>query len=411
MHVMRAEKGYIIVGQDTDGTLTPTTPTSTGRSAGQARLRRQALARPPRHGGEGPQAARRPADRRPEGRASGGRADRRRPEPAEADDHARPRHLVPLADALGRSIAMAVVVDGRARDGETLHVPMPAGTITAKVVKSPSSSTREQPAQRLRWRDHERHDAHRPGVTVTELAPTTRIALRLAEPRRRPSPSARRCRRASASAPSGHAQRLCLGPDEWLIEAPEAEARALPRRPRGPRGRTAPSRSPTARSPGRPRRPGRADAARHRLPLATSRRCRSARAPARSSTAPRSSLVREAVVFTASASPSGAPSRRTSAPSSTSPSASSPPALKDHIHARHRHRPPLRHRRCRRHRCESSAASSTRSNSSPRRTSSPRRLDRPGSVLTNKYAGAIPASATTAAASSSTRSRPSPSTG
>ena len=31
---------------------------------------------------------------------------------------------------------MAVVVDGRARDGETLHVPMPAGTITAKVVKS-----------------------------------------------------------------------------------------------------------------------------------------------------------------------------------------------------------------------------------------------------------------------------------
>ena len=39
------------------------------------------------------------------------------------------------SDALGRSIAMAVVADGRARDGETLHVPMPNGTITARVVK------------------------------------------------------------------------------------------------------------------------------------------------------------------------------------------------------------------------------------------------------------------------------------
>ena len=31
---------------------------------------------------------------------------------------------------------MAVVADGRDRDGETLHVPMPDGTITARVVKS-----------------------------------------------------------------------------------------------------------------------------------------------------------------------------------------------------------------------------------------------------------------------------------
>jgi hypothetical protein len=34
------------------------------------------------------------------------------------------------SDALGRSIAMAVVVDGRAREGETLHIPMPDRTIT-----------------------------------------------------------------------------------------------------------------------------------------------------------------------------------------------------------------------------------------------------------------------------------------
>jgi sarcosine oxidase subunit alpha len=40
------------------------------------------------------------------------------------------------SDALGRSIAMAVIVDGREREGQALHVPMPDGTITAKVVKS-----------------------------------------------------------------------------------------------------------------------------------------------------------------------------------------------------------------------------------------------------------------------------------
>lgn len=34
---------------------------------------------------------------------------------------------------LGRSIAMALVKDGRERIGETLHVPMPGRTITAKV--------------------------------------------------------------------------------------------------------------------------------------------------------------------------------------------------------------------------------------------------------------------------------------
>jgi glycine cleavage system aminomethyltransferase T len=44
MHVLRAEKGYIIVGQETDGTVTPTTRPRLGDRQGQARLRRQALA-------------------------------------------------------------------------------------------------------------------------------------------------------------------------------------------------------------------------------------------------------------------------------------------------------------------------------------------------------------------------------
>jgi sarcosine oxidase subunit alpha len=40
------------------------------------------------------------------------------------------------SEALGRSIAMAVVVDGRERDGQVLHIPMPDRTLTARVVKS-----------------------------------------------------------------------------------------------------------------------------------------------------------------------------------------------------------------------------------------------------------------------------------
>jgi sarcosine oxidase subunit alpha len=40
------------------------------------------------------------------------------------------------SDALGRPIALAVVADGRARDGGTLHVPMPDATFPVKVVRS-----------------------------------------------------------------------------------------------------------------------------------------------------------------------------------------------------------------------------------------------------------------------------------
>lgn len=66
------------------------------------------------------------------------------------------------------------------------------------------------------------------GVTVTELAPTTRIALRTADPAGTgialgvalPSRIGDRTAEGARSA-------LCLGPDEWLVEAPEAEGGAL----------------------------------------------------------------------------------------------------------------------------------------------------------------------------------------
>ena len=40
------------------------------------------------------------------------------------------------SESLGRSIAMAVVADGRDRDGQTLHMPMPDRILTARVVRS-----------------------------------------------------------------------------------------------------------------------------------------------------------------------------------------------------------------------------------------------------------------------------------
>ncbi len=61
-----------------------------------------------------------------------------------------------------------------------------------------------------------------PGVTVTLLPPTTRVSLRLADPAAIHLPTAVGTRSAM-----GGRTALCLGPDEWLIEAPEAERAAL----------------------------------------------------------------------------------------------------------------------------------------------------------------------------------------
>ena len=57
-----------------------------------------------------------------------------------------------------------------------------------------------------------------PGVTIAELPPTARVSLRLADPSAIGLPTAVGTRSAE-----GGRTVLCLGPDEWLIEAPEAE--------------------------------------------------------------------------------------------------------------------------------------------------------------------------------------------
>ena len=76
------------------------------------------------------------------------------------------------------------------------------------------------------------------GVTVTELAPTTRIALRLASPGVGIAIGAPLPARIGERAVNGTRSALCLGPDEWLIEAPEAERAAVEREVRALIART-----------------------------------------------------------------------------------------------------------------------------------------------------------------------------
>ena len=134
MHVLRAEKGYIIVGQDTDGTITPM-DAGLDWAIGKKKadfVGKRSLERP---------------DIVAEGRKQlvGLLTD----DPEEVLEEgaqivADPRQAVPMtmlghvtssywSEALGRSIAIAMVAGGHDRMGDTLHIPMPGGTIPAKV--------------------------------------------------------------------------------------------------------------------------------------------------------------------------------------------------------------------------------------------------------------------------------------
>jgi sarcosine oxidase subunit alpha len=128
MHVLRCEKGYIIVGQDTDGTVTPL-------DLGMAWM----IGKDRDYIG-----------RRSLRRADTARADRKQlvglltddpavvlPEGAQIVAEPRPRPPMPMvghvtssywSPTLGRSIALALVVNGRARLGEALHAPLDDGT-------------------------------------------------------------------------------------------------------------------------------------------------------------------------------------------------------------------------------------------------------------------------------------------
>ncbi|MEM7214452.1 MAG: sarcosine oxidase subunit alpha [Pseudomonadota bacterium] len=134
MHVMRAEKGYIIVGQDTDGTVTPH-DANVGWAIGKKKtdfVGIKGLKRP---------------DLVAEGRRQLVGLKTIDPkvvleEGAQIVDD--PNHPIPMpmigfvtssywSECLGHSIAMAIIENGHNRMGETIHIPMPDEIIKAEI--------------------------------------------------------------------------------------------------------------------------------------------------------------------------------------------------------------------------------------------------------------------------------------
>jgi sarcosine oxidase subunit alpha len=134
MHVLRAEKGYIIVGQDTDGTVTPE---DAGLGWAIGKTKSDFL---------GKRSLQRPAMTSPERRQLVGlfTQDPRVVLEEGAQLMAQAGAPVPTrpigyvtssyhSATLGRSIALALLAGGRARSGETLYAPMPAGDVSVQV--------------------------------------------------------------------------------------------------------------------------------------------------------------------------------------------------------------------------------------------------------------------------------------
>jgi sarcosine oxidase subunit alpha len=135
MHVLRAEKGYIIVGQDTDGTLTPD-DAGLGWAIGKSKpdfVGKRSLTRPDMLKADRKQLVglltTDPATVLEEGAQIV--LDPNQPLPAKMVGHVTSSYW---SETLGRSIALAVVEGGRAREGQTIHVPMRTRTHTAKIV-------------------------------------------------------------------------------------------------------------------------------------------------------------------------------------------------------------------------------------------------------------------------------------
>jgi sarcosine oxidase subunit alpha len=134
MHVLRAEKGYVIVGQDTDGTVTPDDAGlawAIGRGkadfVGKRSLERAAMKTPQRKQFVGLRPLI-PGTVLEEGAQVVETAGQK--PPMKLCGHVTSSYF---SAALGHSIALAMVAGGRARHGQTLFVPMPDGDIAVQV--------------------------------------------------------------------------------------------------------------------------------------------------------------------------------------------------------------------------------------------------------------------------------------
>jgi len=135
MHVLRAEKGYIIVGQDTDGTVTPDDAGlswAIGRKkpdfVGRRSLQRSSMQAPDRKQLVGLRAK--------DGRTLLDEGAQIATHPGQTPPMRLIGHVTSSYDsaALECPIALGMVAGGRALLGRTLYVPMPGGDVEVEVV-------------------------------------------------------------------------------------------------------------------------------------------------------------------------------------------------------------------------------------------------------------------------------------
>jgi sarcosine oxidase subunit alpha len=147
MHVLRAEKGYPIIGQETDGSVTPH-DLGMGRMAstkkwsiGSRSWSRSDTARSDRKQLVGLLPVD-PTDLLPEGAQLVHAPDLTPPMPMLGHVSSSYR-----SDALGRTFALALVRGGHARIGETLYAPLVdrtvAAVVTSSVLFDPEGSRRD----------------------------------------------------------------------------------------------------------------------------------------------------------------------------------------------------------------------------------------------------------------------------
>ena len=132
MHVLRAEKGYIVVGQETDGTVTPH-DLGLGWAIAKSKpdfVGKRSLAMPDLLAANRPQlVGLLPAHLPQEGAQI---VDR--PDPPTGS--AALGHVTSAYDSatIGRPIALALIADGRQRLGQTIHITTATGTMPATIV-------------------------------------------------------------------------------------------------------------------------------------------------------------------------------------------------------------------------------------------------------------------------------------
>ena len=136
MHVLRAEKGFIIVGQETDGTVTPDDVGLAGMIAKTKPdfVGKRSLARPDLVALGRKQLVGLLTDTAAEVLDEGAQIvdNPNQPVPMKMLGHVTSSYMSPNC---GRGIALALIADGRRRIGDQLHVTSPNGFTTVKVTE------------------------------------------------------------------------------------------------------------------------------------------------------------------------------------------------------------------------------------------------------------------------------------